>query len=435
MVRALASRFYYGWVIVAASMAVNVASSPLNAGVFSFFVAPMTDELGWSRGALSWAFTWRLVVAGVSAPLLGAAIDRFGPRVLGAIAGTIAGLTLIGFSGVHSIWVFYGFAALSGFSGFGAPSGQLLTTVPVAKWFVLNRGRALSIATVGLPLGSVLAMPLSQVLIDSLGWREAWAIFGIAVIVVALPACAVFMRKDPAAMGLNPDGIAPDDPIRAGLDERETLVTDEDWTVRQVLHSPTMWIILASMALTSLVLPGTVVYRVAFWEDVGIPAGTVAFATALDPLTVTFSTLAFGFIADRVQTRYLGFVGGAGVGVAMLFMAFATDALWMLLAYNIAWGLAIGAYITVNNIIWPNYYGTRFLGTIRGIVFPVSVATAAVSAPFYALLLDLAPDERYVWGVTSAAFVIAGLLLLIARPPRLNLTPLPRALSNQVGEG
>src|SRR5436190_23275319 len=59
VVRALASRFYYGWVIVAASMAVNVASSPLNAGVFSFFVAPMSDDLGWSRGALSWAFTWR----------------------------------------------------------------------------------------------------------------------------------------------------------------------------------------------------------------------------------------------------------------------------------------------------------------------------------------------------------------------------------------
>ena len=139
---------------------------------------------------------------------------------------------------------------------------------------------------------------------------------------------------------------------------------------------------------------------------------------------MTFSTLAFGFVADRVQTRYLGFVGGAGVGVAMLFMAFATDALWMLLAYNIAWGLAIGAYITVNNIIWPNYYGTRFLGTIRGIVFPVSVATAAVSAPFYALLLDLAPDERYVWGVTSAAFVMAGLLLLVARPPKL-ISPHP----------
>ena len=91
------------------------------------------------------------------------------------------------------------------------------------------------------------------------------------------------------------------------------------------------------MALTSLVLPGTVVYRVAFWTDVGIPAGTVAFATALDPLTVTFSTLAFGFVAERVPTRYLGFIGGSGVGVAMLFMVFAQDALWMLLAYNITW--------------------------------------------------------------------------------------------------
>src|SRR3954469_24161202 len=104
MVRAQAARFYYGWGIVAPSMAVNIASSPLNAGVFSFFVAPMSDDLGWSRGALSWAFTWRLVVAGLSAPLLGALIDRFGPRVLGAIAGTIAGLSLLGFANVHSLW-------------------------------------------------------------------------------------------------------------------------------------------------------------------------------------------------------------------------------------------------------------------------------------------------------------------------------------------
>ena len=426
MVRALASRFYYGWVIVAASMAVNIASSPLNAGVFSFFVAPMSDDLGWSRGALSWAFTWRLVVAGLSAPLLGAMIDRFGPRILGAIAGTIAGLTLLGFANVHSLWAFYAFAALSGLSGFGAPSGQLLTTVPVAKWFVVNRGRALSIATVGLPLGTAILLPVTQLLIDDIGWRETWAIGGIFVMSLTVPACLIFLRKDPESMGLHADGIDPSAPIREGLVERETLVTDEDWTVRQVLHSRTLWIILASMALTSLVLPGTVVYRVAFWTDVGIPAGTVAFATALDPLTVTFSTLAFGFLAERVPTRYLGFIGGSGVGVAMLFMVFAQDALWMLLAYNITWGLTIGAYITVNNIIWPNYYGTRFLGTIRGIVFPVSVATAAISAPFYAALLDLAPDERYVWGVTSVAFLLAGLLLLIAKPPRLrvpDLTP------------
>jgi sugar phosphate permease len=419
VVRALSSRFYYGWVVVAASLVVNVASSPLNAGVFSFFVTPMSEDLGWSRGELSWAFTWRLVVAGLSAPLLGAMIDRHGPRVLGAFAGTIAGLSLLGFASMNQLWVFYAIAAVSGLSGFGAPSGQLLTTVPVAKWFVANRGRALAIATVGLPLGTAVLIPVTQLLIDNVGWRETWAIGGIYVMALSVPACAVFMRKDPSAMGLHPDGVDPTAPVRESLDERDTLVTDEDWTVRQVLRSRTLWIILASMALTSLVLPGTVVYRVSFWEDVGLSANTVAFATALDPLTVTFSTLIFGFVAERVQTRYLGFIGGAGVGVSMLFMAFATDALWMLLAYNITWGLTIGAYITVNNIIWPNYYGTRFLGTIRGIVFPVSVATAAISAPLYATLLNIAPDERYVWGVTCAAFVIAGLLLLIAKPPRL----------------
>ena len=154
--------------------------------------------------------------------------------------GTIAGLTLIGFANVHSLWVFYGFAALSGISGFGAPSGQLLTTVPVAKWFIANRGRALAIATVGLPLGTAILIPVTQLLIDNIGWRETWAIGGVFVMSLTVPACLIFLRKDPESMGLHADGIDPSAQIREGLVERDALVTDEDWTVRQVLHNHTM---------------------------------------------------------------------------------------------------------------------------------------------------------------------------------------------------
>jgi hypothetical protein len=35
--------------------------------------------------------------------------------------------------------------ALFGLMGFGAPGGSLLIAVPVAKWFVVRRGRAMSL--------------------------------------------------------------------------------------------------------------------------------------------------------------------------------------------------------------------------------------------------------------------------------------------------
>src|SRR6185369_13783634 len=113
----------------------------------------------------------RLLVAGVSAPLLGSLLDRFGPRIPGTVLGIIDGSTVIGVAFVHDIWVFYLIAAISGLAGFGAPGGQLLTTVPVAKWFHHNRGRALAIATVGLPAGSALLFLVTQGLIDGVGWR------------------------------------------------------------------------------------------------------------------------------------------------------------------------------------------------------------------------------------------------------------------------
>ena len=49
------SRLYYGWVIVATGLAINMATTPLNPVVFSFFIAPMSEEMGWSLGALSLA--------------------------------------------------------------------------------------------------------------------------------------------------------------------------------------------------------------------------------------------------------------------------------------------------------------------------------------------------------------------------------------------
>ncbi len=133
----------------------NLAASPLNAAVFSFFVKPMSEDLGWSRSDLSWGYTMRLIVAGMArADCRGVARPH---RVAGA--GHAGGAdrrasACSGWRAYTALVVFYVLFAISGVAGFGAPGGQMLTTVPIAKWFHTNRGRALAIATVGMPLGT-----------------------------------------------------------------------------------------------------------------------------------------------------------------------------------------------------------------------------------------------------------------------------------------
>jgi MFS family permease len=154
---------------------------------------------------------------------------------------------------------------------------------------------------------------------------------------------------------------------------------------------------------------------------VGIPSATVALGTSIDPLTVVFSGLFFGLLAERLSIRLLGLIGGVGVALSMLPLAFASDDVSLLFAHNFIWGAAMGANITVNNIIWPNYFGRKFLGAIRGIVFPLAVGTAAMSAPLYALLFAKLAEPRLVWLGAGFTFLLAGLFILAAKRPRLQV--------------
>jgi MFS family permease len=103
----------------------------------------------------------------------------------------------------------------------------------------------------------------------------------------------------------------------------------------------------------------------------------------------------------------------------MLWMVFARDSIWFMVAYSLTWGIGMGFNITVSNIIWPNYFGRRHLGTIRGLIFPVAVGASAASAPIFAVLLDSSDGASWVWGLTICGFLIYAALLLFTRPPRL----------------
>jgi MFS family permease len=411
------SGLYYGWVIVGVALIMNLAASPTNPVVFSFFIGPMAEDLGWSRSSLAWAFTFRMAAAGITSPILGKLVDRYGSRWLGAGAGALAGLALIGLSFTHNVWYLYLIFAISGVSGFGGPGGALLTAVPTAKWFRAKRGRAIAIAGVGMPAGTVMFIPLSQWLIGAVGWRDAWTIFGIMVIALVVPLCILFMRRQPEDMGLLPDG-GLETPAAAMKRRRHPEATTEEWTVGEALHQPVLYLLLAGMVLSGLALNGTLVHRVAFFTDLGISPAMVAFATAMDPFTVIFSSLFFGVIAERVRLRYLGLIAGAGWAISMLPMVFATANPAFILAHNLIWGFSAGAHITVNNLAWPNYFGTRHLGTIRGIAFPLSIGAAGVGAPVFGILLDGGLATTTVWLISLSLFAATGLSLFMTRAPK-----------------
>ncbi|PKN83049.1 MAG: hypothetical protein CVU47_00735 [Chloroflexi bacterium HGW-Chloroflexi-9] len=418
MQRWLSDRIYYGWVMVACALAINAVSSTVNPVIFSFMIGPMAEDLGIPRSELAWSFTLRLVAAGLVGPLLGVMIDRHGTRWIGAGSGLLVGVMLILLARSHDLWIIYLVFAVSGLAGLGGPSGQLLTQVPLAKWFVAKRGRALAIGTMGMAAGTTCAIPITQWLVEHHGWRTTNVLFGIVVMAVVVPVCAIFVRRNPEDIGLFPDGA--DGPPSEAVDQSprlRALTTTEDWTVREAMRTRSMWLLLTALGLSGVVLTGTLVYRVDFWRDTGMSSGLVAFGTTLDPLTVVFSVFAFGMVADRLPVRYLGFVGLAGLALSVLPMVLTGGQGYTIVLHNVIWGASAGGFITLNNLVWPNYFGRQFLGAIRGVVLPVSIAASGIGAPLYGYILDAGVDPRQLWVGSTAGFALSAVLVLLARPP------------------
>ncbi|MSQ42330.1 MAG: MFS transporter, partial [Dehalococcoidia bacterium] len=330
-----------------------------------------------------------------------------------------------------ALWLIDAMFAVSGMAGLGGPAGQLLTQVPLAKWFVARRGRALAIATTGMAMGTVAAVPLTQWLVESIGWRGTTVVYGCLVAGVVVPVSLLLVRRAPEDLGLHPDGAAGP-PARSVLEQptrRALLTTDADWTVREALRTPALWLLLGALALAGASLTGTLVYRVGFWRDTGMSPGLVGLGTALDPLTVVFSAFAFGLVADRVPIRYLGCAGLVGLAASMLPMVLSAGQPSTIILHNVTWGMAAGGYITLNNLVWPNYFGRRFLGAIRGVVLPVSIAAAGIGTPLYGYLLDAGLEPTRLWMISAAAFLLAAGLVFAARPPRAALPARATALA------
>ena len=201
-------RFFYGWVIVGVMAAVGGLSMALGTLNFGLFIKPMGDELGIGRATFGWAQSSRQIASALTALQVGALLDRYGARVLLTISALVTGLAVAALGFVDAGWQLIVLFSLMGVVGMSGP-GALVSTVPVTKWFVQKRGKALAMMSLGNPIGGLIFIPLSQIFIDDFGWRLAWVYLAIIGTIFILPLAIIFVRREPEDMGLLPDGGPP----------------------------------------------------------------------------------------------------------------------------------------------------------------------------------------------------------------------------------
>ena len=408
--------FYYGWVIVAVmaiSRAVTMGMGSLN---FGLFIKPMGDQLGIGRADFGWAQTARQVSSSVTSPVVGWLLDRYGARVMLPVAVTLTGVSMIGLAYISHAWQLVVLFAIMGLVGLSGP-GALVTSVPVLKWFVVDRGRAVAFMSLGVPFGALIFIPLTQFLINVGGWEMAWIVLAVIGIGVVVPLTGIFVRRQPEDIGLLPDGAVARDSEDSDSGAPGAASEEVSWTVSEAMRSTTLWRLVIVFSAVSLATSTVGLHRIPSFMDKGIDPTLISFATAFDAVCAGISTFSFGMLVRHIPARFLGATGFMMLATASVLTIYANNITIVFVSMAV-FGLGIGGMMFLQNFIWADYFGRESVGSIRGLVNPINLVLGGLGAPVAGYIYDFTGTYDPAWWVGVALMVFAAILTIATPPPK-----------------
>jgi MFS family permease len=370
------------------------------------------------------------LAAGLLMGFVGNFIDRRGHRAMTTAIALIFGLACLGMSLVNSpITLLAGFFSIR-LLGQGSMSLSSSTLVP--QWFIRKKGRALSLVSIGGAVGSALLPPLNTWIIEHWGWKAGWRTWTALLWLVMAPAAYLLTRDRPEDVGL-----APDDETRSRIvTEANTLPPGESWTVREAMSTRSFWLLLFCVMIPSAINTGLIFHQISIMDQLGVYAQSAATIMSIMALIRLPVVLVAGQIADRVPARYVQIGSMAGLLVT-LFTLYITDSVQMAVVYGALTGITMAFQIIVSGVIWPDYYGRRHLGSIRGVTMMAGVIGSALGPLPYGYAYDV--FGGYTEALTvSMIFPILGMIAaFLAKPPTKKppVTVSGHTQDNQIGQG
>lgn len=420
--------FFYGWLIVAG----GVVSLGLTYSVmysFSVFYVALLEEFGWGRGEAAGIFSVFMIVTGLGALGAGVLSDRFGPGRVIAAGGTLLAVGLLICSRLTELWQFYLAYGIPVALGV-AVAGWTPCVTMVNRWFSARLGLALGIASGGIGVGIMVVIPLVQILISNLGWREAYVALAGIVFFGLLPVGLLVLRGRPEDLGQQVDGagfaaVAPTraakPSTRRGMEVVDPEWAGREWTLRMAARTPRCWLLASVKLLGGVATQMIFVHQVVYLVDGGYDRMLAASIVGLIGFLSVGAKAFWGWSADTIGRELTYTIGCAAMvlAVGLLVLTKVVPISGMLYLYAVVFALGYGVSAPLWPIVTSDLFSGRNFGSIYGFIALFSGFGSALGAWLGGYVYDLSGSYMIAFGVAVAGNAASAGALWIVAPRKV----------------
>jgi MFS family permease len=397
-------RFFYGYIIVAASSCIWLASWGADQS-FGIFYKSIMVEFGWTRAETVLAFSLSFIVQAVLAIYMGWLTDRLGPRLVVTVFGSCLGLSYLLLSGMTSLRQFNIYYSILGGIGLAATTVPVMATV--ARWFDGKRSLMIAIVQTGVGVGGSIFAPLSGWLILEYGWRLAYNALAVVILAIIIIS-GLLLKRDPRSVGQFPDGVSPPTPT---LSETKVEGNGAGLSLRQAPGVHQFWNVVGIFFCFGYCRSAFLPHIANHVQDLGFSITDAANAMAV----LTASSIAGGFWLGWIDSKR-AFMAGFAVTAASLVWALITSEMWGLYLFVVLFGLGWGAQAVLRLTVASETFGLLSIGLLLG-VFGFSEAIAsALGACLTGLIFDLTGSYQSAF-LIGVPVSLAGAVLSLALKP------------------
>jgi MFS family permease len=340
-------------------LALCFALSVLGRGLgesFTVFLKPISESFGWDRAEVVSVYSLTALAGGLAAPLIGRLFDRSGPRSVYSLGLLLLGGAFLVAAHAQALWEFQ--LSLGLCVGIGiAFIGNVPNSILLGRWFGRRLPTAMAVVYSATGAGVLILLPASQLMIDRVGWRGAYQIFGATALVLLLPLLLLPWRL--FATG------SPHVTTSAAAD-----FADQGWTLKSAMRHHAFWALFSTFFFTAIGMYAIAPQVVAYLIDAGFPPLQAATAWGFSGVVLLFGMLGIswldGLIGRRPSVLFSYALSIAGIFQLWLLQWYAN--FWILAGFVVCFGSMIGSRGPLLTATAMKIFRGKRVGTIYGAI-------------------------------------------------------------------